>query len=185
MTYRYQWDEGGRLLKELGREAHLATRIAEELKARGWSQERLAREMTRVGCPVPQSAISKIVKPGRGGPRAITVDEAIALSRVFDIPLEALLLPPAVYYDAIVLQDIARGPAERLAVDERFFEYAQFVQTVALHTADAKWSTYFAEELAAAKARLDRVGDLNDADRHEAQAHVRFLEDVMERRSPS
>lgn len=82
-----------RLTVELGREDLLAARIERERKARGWSQERLAKEMAQAGCPLPQSAISKIERPGPGGRRAITLDEALAFSRVFNTPLPELVVP--------------------------------------------------------------------------------------------
>lgn len=75
-------------------EENVALRIAWEMRRRGWSQERMAQELTNAGCPTHQSAISKIINPRPDGSRrAITVDEAIALARVFDIPLEELPLP--------------------------------------------------------------------------------------------
>src|SRR5688572_2896586 len=41
-------------------EENMAARVAWEMRRRGWSQERLAREMAEAGCPLHQSAISKI-----------------------------------------------------------------------------------------------------------------------------
>lgn len=78
---------------DLASENALALRIADERKRRGLSQEDLARRVEAVlGGGFPQSAISKIEK-GRGR-RAITVDEALAFSRVLDLPLSELLMPP-------------------------------------------------------------------------------------------
>jgi hypothetical protein len=75
-------------------EENVALRIAWEMRRRGWSQERMAQELTNAGCPTHQSAISKIVNPKPDGSRrAISVDEAIALARVFGIALEELPLP--------------------------------------------------------------------------------------------
>ncbi|GAA4517880.1 helix-turn-helix domain-containing protein [Nonomuraea ferruginea] len=75
-------------------EENVALRIAWEMRRRGWSQERMAQELTHAGCPTHQSAISKIVNPKPDGSRrAISVDEAIALARVFGIALEELPLP--------------------------------------------------------------------------------------------
>ncbi|MFG1943330.1 helix-turn-helix domain-containing protein [Nonomuraea sp. NPDC048826] len=83
-------EPGGRSLSE----ENVALRIAWEMRRRGWSQERMAQELTNAGCPTHQSAISKIVNPRPDGSRrAISVDEAIALSRVFGVPLEELPLP--------------------------------------------------------------------------------------------
>lgn len=76
-------------------EENVALRLAWEMRRRGWSQDRMAQELTNAGCPTHQSAISKIVnsKPD-GSRRAISVDEAIAMAQVFGIPLEELPLPP-------------------------------------------------------------------------------------------
>ena len=79
------------------REENLARRIRYEMNRRGWSQERMAAEMTKAGLPLHQSAISKIINTNeRGKRRTISVDEALVFSKVFEIPLEALLLPVAV-----------------------------------------------------------------------------------------
>ncbi|MEV0163411.1 helix-turn-helix domain-containing protein [Nonomuraea fuscirosea] len=76
-------------------EENVAMRVAWEMRRRGWSQERMAQELTNAGCPTHQSAISKIVNPKPDGSRrVISVDEAIAMARVFGIPLEELPLPP-------------------------------------------------------------------------------------------
>ncbi len=83
-------------------EEGLARRIARERERRGWSYEGLARRMTVAGCPINQSAIYKIEKgtrdrEGRPGPaRRITVQELLAFSKVFEIDIAALLLPPEV-----------------------------------------------------------------------------------------
>ncbi|MGI5274138.1 helix-turn-helix domain-containing protein [Nonomuraea sp. CA-218870] len=83
-------EPGGRSFSE----ENVALRIAWEMRRRGWSQERMAQELTNAGCPTHQSAISKIVNPRPDGSRrAISVDEAIALARVFGIALEELPLP--------------------------------------------------------------------------------------------
>jgi transcriptional regulator with XRE-family HTH domain len=76
-------------------EENIALRLAWEMRRRGWSQDRMAQELTNAGCPTHQSAISKIVnsKPD-GSRRAISVDEAIAMAQVFGLPFEELPLPP-------------------------------------------------------------------------------------------
>ncbi|MFI7707627.1 helix-turn-helix domain-containing protein [Nonomuraea sp. NPDC049480] len=75
-------------------EENVALRIAWEMRRRGWSQERMAQEMTEAGCPTHQSAISKIVNPKPDGSRrSITMEESIALAKVFRVPLEELAQP--------------------------------------------------------------------------------------------
>ena len=73
-------------------ETALAARVAYEREVRGWTYDGLAKRMTDVGCAINQSGLYKIE---RGEPRRrITVDELVAFSQVFEIPVEQLLLPP-------------------------------------------------------------------------------------------
>src|SRR5262249_8645434 len=73
-------------------EANLARRIVFERERRGWSQGDLAREVTKAGYPLHQTAIWKIE---RGQPRRrITVSEAVALAKVFDTDVAELLTAP-------------------------------------------------------------------------------------------
>src|SRR5215211_5310614 len=89
------WDQGNKLVADLGSERHLKGphgRVRAEREARAWSQERLCKELAEVGCPIHQSAISKIEGASHG--RMITLDELIGFSKVFGIPVAELLLPP-------------------------------------------------------------------------------------------
>lgn len=72
-------------------ELRLGRRIGFELTRRCWSYETAAAAMGRVGCPMNQSAIHKIVK--QKPPRRITVTELAAFAEVFDVPVERLLKP--------------------------------------------------------------------------------------------
>jgi transcriptional regulator with XRE-family HTH domain len=184
MTGPERWDDLSRLLQALGREAHLAARITEERRARGWSQERLARELVRVGCRMPQSAISKIENPAAPGRRAITVDEAMAFSRVFDMPLGALLLPREAVYEATLTKDVADGPGRRKQFEEAAEAYVEFVSKLAIHTGVAakdpeRWDQFFARELSEAR---EVVAATNEEGKPDAEARVAFLEDIIERR---
>lgn len=75
-------------------EVGLARRIAFERLGQKppWSYEGLAKRMTDAGCAINASAIYKIEKSDP--PRRITVDELVAFSAVFDVPIEDLLVPP-------------------------------------------------------------------------------------------
>lgn len=76
----------------MGAEDALALRIARERKSRGWSYETLAKRMTEAGCPINMTGVYRIEK---GEPRRrINVDELVALSRIWSIPVERLLSPP-------------------------------------------------------------------------------------------
>ena len=88
--------------RSLFSEDELARRVALEREQRGWTYEGMARRMTAAGCPINQSALYKIEKgtkrkDGEPGPaRRITVDELVAMARVFGLPVEQLLLPAEV-----------------------------------------------------------------------------------------
>ncbi|WP_431929838.1 helix-turn-helix domain-containing protein [Nonomuraea jabiensis] len=76
-------------------EENVALRLAWEMRRRGWSQDRMAQELTNAGQPMHQSAISKIVNSMPDGRRrTISVDEAIAMARVFGISVGELLRSP-------------------------------------------------------------------------------------------
>jgi len=173
------WEEAGALLSATSSERELARRLTEERQARGWSQERLAREVTAVGVPLPQSAISKIEKPAPGGRRAITVQEAIGFSIVFDVPLLELLLPANARDQVQDLRAFAEGPGRRrhmdLAVDtywgrvrrvawkchlkvdwwERVEEALALAQSAAISDSDAL--SFYTDVLAAAHAMNDKT----------------------------
>lgn len=76
--------------RPIGREAVLASRIAYERQARGWTYENLASRMARAGCPINASALHKIEKGSP--PRRITVDEFVALSHVLGLSPTDLLM---------------------------------------------------------------------------------------------
>jgi len=80
-------------LRIIGGEKALAARIAYEREQRGMSYEGLAKRMTDEGCPIQASAIFKIEKSNP--PRHITVDELVALGRVFELELDDLVQPMA------------------------------------------------------------------------------------------
>jgi hypothetical protein len=87
-------------------EESLARRIAFERERRHWSPGGLARLMTKVGCPMNQSAIWKIE---HGQPRRkITVDEALAFAKVFDTTLEELLNPPELATKTALVELLSR-----------------------------------------------------------------------------
>ncbi len=73
-------------------EANLAKRVTMERAARSWTLEGLAKRMTDVGCPIQPSAIYKVERANP--PRRIVVDELVAYSKVFDVPVGEMLLDP-------------------------------------------------------------------------------------------
>lgn len=76
--------------RSIASEESLARRVAYEREARNMTYEGLALRMTKVGCPIQASGLYKIEKAGR----RITVDELVGLARVFEVPVDRLLLPP-------------------------------------------------------------------------------------------
>jgi transcriptional regulator with XRE-family HTH domain len=78
-------------MRSIGGEKALAARIAYEREEHGWTYAGLAARMTSVGCPIQASALYKIEKSDP--PRGISVDELMALSRVFGLGLDDLVQP--------------------------------------------------------------------------------------------
>ncbi len=170
------WPQAQKLVAALGREAHLARRVETERRRLGWSQETLAREMTKAGCPLPQSAISKIEKPASGGRRAITVEEAIAFSKVFDLPLVELVLPEKAMGSSRVLTALAEGPdrLRDLIVAQQAYESILAGLARDLR-ADSSWVEDIEADLAEERESLEEAGlSLKDSMR------TRFLLDVLE-----
>lgn len=77
--------------RSLRTERDLARRITHERERLGMSYAGLGERMTRAGCPINQSALYKIEKGVP--PRGISVSELVALSDVFGVPVQDLLLP--------------------------------------------------------------------------------------------
>ena len=75
--------------RSINAEQDLAALIARERERRGWSYDHLARLISDAGCPIQGSALFKIEK-GQP-PRRITVDELVALTRVFAMNIDQLL----------------------------------------------------------------------------------------------
>ncbi len=98
--------------RSIAGELSLARRIAYEREQRGWSLEGLAKRMTDAGCAINQSAIYKIEKGDP--PRRITVDELIALGRVFGMPLEDLVVDP----DLEASRELRRLCEDLMAVED-------------------------------------------------------------------
>lgn len=73
----------------LGDERDLAERICRERKRRGWSQPELVRRLSEAGCEVPGNAVYRIERHERG----VSVNELVALSRVFGLAPGDLLAP--------------------------------------------------------------------------------------------
>jgi transcriptional regulator with XRE-family HTH domain len=178
MSSAVSWTQGNELIAQVGREDYLAQRIQAERQARGWSQERLAKEMGKAACPLPQSAISKIENPAAGGRRAITVDEAIGFARVFEIPLGELMLPPEFLTQARIWRDLAAGPDLLRSHIHAKSRYRDLIQSLAAATAgDGYWAKQLVDEFDAARQRIEaQGGDAGDS------IQVQFLLDVMQAR---
>lgn len=83
---------GGGEVPLLYSEGNVAGRVALEREVRGWSTTELAERVTRAGVKMNQTAVWRIEN---GSPRRrINLDEALAFSRVFELPLEELMSPP-------------------------------------------------------------------------------------------
>lgn len=102
--------------RRIGTERALARRIAFERESRDLTYDRLASRMEEQGCPIQPSALFRIEKGDP--PRRVTVDELDALSRVFGIRADRLLLPPEAVASAKVRQLVDRWHAARQASSE-------------------------------------------------------------------
>lgn len=98
--------------RHIGGEASLAERIKFEREQAGMSPAGLASRMEKAGCPINVSAIYKI--EGGDPPRRITVDELVAFARVFDVPVDDLLVPANVVREKKLLDGIDK-------LTDRFF----------------------------------------------------------------
>lgn len=108
--------------RSMATEAALARRISYERERRGMTPAGLAARMEAVGCPINASAIYKIER--WDPPRRITVDELVALSRVFEIAMPELLMPPEVaarreLVDLMKAWSAAREALRPIAAEER------------------------------------------------------------------
>ncbi|MDP1876896.1 MAG: helix-turn-helix transcriptional regulator [Actinomycetota bacterium] len=93
--------------------------MAAERESRGWTIEGLAKRMSDEGCAMTASAIFKIEKGDP--PRRIVVDELVAFSRVFEVPVQELLLPPEVAFRGDLVK-LAMAYGEAKALEDAAFE---------------------------------------------------------------
>jgi transcriptional regulator with XRE-family HTH domain len=150
MTEEMSWLEGHLLIASAGTEEHFARRIADERLRRRWTQARLAEEMARIGCPVPQTAISRIENPQQGPRRAVSVDEAIGFSKVFDIPLGEMMLPAAKGKEAEALRLLKEAQVQWAQKSEATARYQEVVHRAAMAALE---SDQFLDGLRAEAAR--------------------------------
>jgi transcriptional regulator with XRE-family HTH domain len=163
------WGDGNRYVSEMGGEDHLATRIEAERLAREWSQSELARQMADVGCPIPQTAISKIEKPQRGGRRAISVDELIAFGKVFALPVGELVLPTHVLRSVRArhrLTQVQEALQSKLAAEDHYQTVVRDISIAARDDAELMETLIEIRDRTEAKAqRDDRPGPVQAKDR--------------------
>ena len=129
----------------------LARRIAHERDARGWSYDGLAQRMTEAGCSIQASALFKIEKGDP--PRRITVDELVALGRVFRVPPADLLIDPVVANHREAVRRFNDYVDAALAEQEA---YEQMVVAASALTA------FFAEQPEAREALEDAYASVTD-----------------------
>lgn len=80
------------IAREPGVEDLASRRIRYERERRNWSTAELARRVTDAGCKLNQSSVWAIE---RAEPRRrISLDEAVALAQVFEMPLQELMEAP-------------------------------------------------------------------------------------------
>ncbi len=120
-------------------EENLALRIVAERESRGWSYEGLADRMTKAGCPLNASAIYKIEK---GSPRRrIVLDEAVAFSRVFGVPLEELVVAPEMLAASVIYEKFkawTRAEADAFSANRHLAERRNDLRTAVAEIPDAQ-----------------------------------------------
>lgn len=109
--------------RSIGREEDLARRIAYERDLRGWSYAGLASRMTAAGCAIDPSALYKIENATPR--RRISVDELVALSRVLEIPMADLLVPPEIAADKHAMKLLENYRKARIAAEAAWFQLAE------------------------------------------------------------
>ncbi len=71
-------------------QVRVAARVSWERRRRKWSGRDLAERMTDAGCPMDQSAISRI----EGGKRGISIEELVGFASVYHSSVERMLVLP-------------------------------------------------------------------------------------------
>lgn len=138
----------------------MAERIAFEQGRRRWSNAELAKRLAAAGCPIDQSAISKIYS-GKPKPRAISTNELAAFSQVLDVPVTELLRPLRAAL-SVQANDLLQELDDRRSAVIKAASAAQDVlRRVALFTGDVEaLDVRFVEALAAQESALVHVVDL-------------------------
>ena len=97
MAQQLQWSEVSDLVREVGHERWIASRLAEwRQEANNMTQAELAQRMTDLGYEMNKTSVWKIENPHKkAGRRSISIGEAIGFARAFGKSLDELLLPPA------------------------------------------------------------------------------------------
>ena len=112
--------------RSIASEDNLARRITYEREQRGWSYAGLAQRMTAQGCAIDQSALYKIEK---GAPRRrISVDELVAISEVFALPMTELLAPAELVAKRTAVEALERYRQARAAYYEAMHQLAEIAK---------------------------------------------------------
>lgn len=112
-------------------EQAVARRMAYERERRGMTYAGLASRMRQAGCPIQDSALFKIEKGDP--PRRITVDELLALSTVFEIPLAEFITPLDRHLDEESERLIDAVCSASYAAHEGSLRYERAVRELADH----------------------------------------------------
>lgn len=78
--------------RTVGAEKNVAEWIRQEIESGNWTYSRLAKRMAEVGCPIQTTALYKVVDSD--SPRAIRVDELVALAEVLGVSTSELVEGP-------------------------------------------------------------------------------------------
>lgn len=75
--------------------AYVRARLTFERTARGWSRPAMCAALADRGCYLTPQDLYTIESPPEGrAPRAVRVDELMAMAEVFGMPIESMFVPP-------------------------------------------------------------------------------------------
>lgn len=176
-------------------EETLREQVRAHRERRGWSQERLAEEVTALGVPMTQSTVAKIewMKGKSTSPRHVTVDEAFVLAAALNVP-PPLLFTPLGEHDRLrvtsrseihphLALDWIAGDGPLVTTSRHAIEPSEWRKAAAPLTLFRQLRP-LQQAVHAAEASVERAAFLEDPDllRDAKAALVRSLEDLVQHR---
>lgn len=116
-------------------EGVFAWRVRQERERRGWSQDRLARELAaKTGRELHSTAVTRLEK----GERPTRLAEAEALAGALEVPLGKLLVSPDRFGEMRIIEAVERMRSAQRGVAEARDEYAYWASEARALVASAE-----------------------------------------------